>query len=202
MPSAPICFSSRTCARAACGVLRPAEHGIDEDARRGDLALGALPAEFHRAFGVAAHVADGGDAAGQPDIQLVFDGLRLAAALLLQVGVRIDQARQHVLSGGVDHRVGLRGPAPSAAQRDRIERNHVADGVVLDYDVLGPAGRRAVAIHHGGVVNQQAAHAPPAYRQALRPGCGNREAHDQETKRHGFDCATKAKTCNSLQTAE
>src|ERR1039458_6100343 len=41
------------------GIARTAEHGIDEDARRGEFPLGALPADFERAFGIAAHVADG-----------------------------------------------------------------------------------------------------------------------------------------------
>ena len=63
--------------------------------------------------------------------------LRLAAALLLQVRVRVDEAGQHVLAGGVDHGVGLRRAARSAAaERHRVERDHVGDHVVLDDDVL------------------------------------------------------------------
>ena len=124
------------------GGAHAAQHGVDEDARRGDLALRALAAQFERALRVRAHVADGGDAARQPDVQLVLDGLRLAAALLLQVGVRIDQPGQHVLAGGVDDRIHLSGDAVApAGDGHRIQRNHVRNQVIFDEDVLGSGWR-------------------------------------------------------------
>ena len=99
------CARGRTWDRRRCAARR--------------FALGALLADFERAFGIAAHIADRGDAAGQPDVELVFQRLRLAAALLLQVGVGVDQPGQDVLAGGVDHGVGLRRPARSAGRRRR-----------------------------------------------------------------------------------
>jgi hypothetical protein len=39
----------------------------------------------------------GGDAAGEPDVELVFERLRFAAALFLQMGVGVDQAGQDYL---------------------------------------------------------------------------------------------------------
>ena len=192
MPSAPCCFSDCTRARASRGIAHAAEHRIDEDARRGEFALGALLAEFERALGVAAHVADGGDAAGQPDVEFVFQRLRLAAALLLQVGVRVDQAGQDVLAGGVDHGVGLRRPARSACGGDGVERDDVGDHIVLDDDILGTAGRRPVAIDHDGVVDQQAAHAFAIDRRLRHGGAGEREhgEEDEQGSGHGNDCGT------------
>src|SRR2546421_351734 len=76
-------------------------------------ARGGLLAKFYRALRVAADVADCGDAARQPDVELVLDRLRLSAALLLQMRVRVDQPRQDVLAAGVDHRVGLYVAAPA-----------------------------------------------------------------------------------------
>ena len=103
------------------GRARAAEHGVNENARRGDLAVGTLTAEFERAPGVAADVANGSDAAGQPDIQFVLDGLRLAAALLLQMGVGVNQAWENVLAGGVDDGVGgWHAACISTAERNRI----------------------------------------------------------------------------------
>ncbi len=109
------------------GTARAAEHRIDENARRRDFALGALLADLERPLRVAAHVADGGDAARQPDIQFVLERLRLAAALLLQVRVRVDQPGQHVLAGGVDHRVGLRPSPRSTRGGHRVQRDHIGD---------------------------------------------------------------------------
>ena len=190
MPSTPCCFSDCTRARASACIAHAAEHGIDENARRGEFALGALLADFERALGVAAHVADGGDAAGQPDVEFVFQRLRLAAALLLQVGVRVDQAREDVLAGGVDHSVGLRRPARSTCGGDGVQRDDVGDHIVLDDDVLGTAGRRAVAIDHDGVVDQQAAHAFAAGRRLRQGGTGERKhgEEDEQDSGHGNDC--------------
>ena len=147
-----------------------AEHGVDENAGRGNLALRALAAQLERALGVAAHVANGGDAAGQPDVQLVLDGLRLAAALLLQMGMGIDEAGEHVFAGGIDHGIGLCAATAAAPPHgDRIERNDIGDEIVLDQDVFGTAGGRAVAVHHDGVMDEQAAIAPCRWREPGRP---------------------------------
>ena len=183
------------------GVAGAAEHGVDENARRGDLALGALLAQFESAFGIAADIADGGDAAGEPDIQFVLQRLRLAAPLLLNVRVGVDEAGQHVLSRGVDNGIGLgcdeRGALPAARHRDGVERNHVGDGVVFDHDVLGPAGRRAVAIYDHGVVDQQASYtlAAGGCGGVTLRGCGSRQGDrdyggEQALRRHRIDCAT------------
>jgi hypothetical protein len=43
----------------------------------------------------------------------------------------------------------------AAAERHRVERDHIGDPVVLDEDVLRPARRRAVAVYYRGVMNQQ-----------------------------------------------
>ena len=167
------------------GVARPPEHRINEDARRGDLASRALPSQFERAARVAADVANGGDAAGQPDIQLVLD--RFAPAFLLQMGVGIDEPGEHVLAGSVDHCIRRR-PAPPAApaKSHRIERDHIGDGVVFDENILGPAGRRAVAVHYRGVMDQQAVH-PLSVGGGLRHGGGGQQDESGEkTLRHGL----------------
>jgi hypothetical protein len=54
-----------------------AKHRVNEDARRGDLTFGGLLAKLQRSPGIAANIADRGDAAGQPDVELVLDGLGL-----------------------------------------------------------------------------------------------------------------------------
>src|ERR1022692_1051241 len=174
------------------GIARAPEHGIDENARRSEFSLGALPADFERPFGVAAHIADGGDAAGQPDVEFVFQRLRLAAALLLQVGMRVDQAGQNVFARGVDYGIGLhRRARPDAGTGDRVQRDDVGDQIVLDDDILGAAGRRPIAIDHGGVVDQQAAHAFAAGRRLRHGRAGGTERDkDRQGSGHGNDCGT------------
>jgi len=56
---------------------RPSEHGVNEDARGGDLAFGALAAGVPWRGGSRCRHRGCGDAAGQPDIELVFDGCGL-----------------------------------------------------------------------------------------------------------------------------
>jgi hypothetical protein len=131
----------------------------------------------------------------QPDVQFVFQRLRLAAALLLQVGVRVDQSGEDVFAGGVYYGIGL-GAAPRghAGGGDGVQRDDVGDRVVLDDNVLGAAGGRPVAIDHDGVVDQQAAHAFAAGRR-LRRGLGGggtsereRGERDEQGSGHGNDC--------------
>ena len=64
-----------------------------------------------------------------------------AGALVLQVRVRVDQSRQHVLAGRVDlggARVAARAAARAAPERDRIERDELRDRAALDDDVERP----------------------------------------------------------------
>jgi hypothetical protein len=75
--------------------------------------------------------------------------------------MRVDEAGEHVLAGGVDDGVGPRCDGPAAPERDGIERDDIGDGVVLDQDIFGSAGGCAVPIHHYGVMDQQAPIAPP-----------------------------------------
>ena len=131
------------------GIAWAAEHGINEDPRRRDFAFRTLLAEFQRAPGVAADVADGGDAAREPDVEFISNGLGFAAALLLQVGVGVDQAGEHVSAGGIDDGIGIRGRGRTAAGEGHgVERDHVGDRIVFDHDVFRAAGRRSVAIDH------------------------------------------------------
>ena len=185
------------------GIARAAEHGIDENARRGEFPLGALLADFERPFGIAAHVADGGDAAGQPDVEFVFQRLRLAAALLLQVGVGVDQSGEDVFAGGVDDGVGLHRRARPAGGGDGVQRDDVGDQIVLDDDVLGAAGGRPIAIDHDGVVDQQAAHALAAGRRLRHGGDGDRESGEREDQgsAHGNDCGMPRRRLGSLAPA-
>src|SRR5579872_2287472 len=67
------------------------KHRINEDARSGDLVFRALPPELQCFLRVAAHVAYGCDPAGHPDFQFVVDRLRNSAALILNVGMRVDE---------------------------------------------------------------------------------------------------------------
>ena len=82
-----------------------------------------------------------------------------AAALVLQVRVRIDQSRQHILAGRVDldrvrHRRGRAGRR-RASERDGIERDELRDHSVLEHDVERSFGRRAVAVDDDRVANDQ-----------------------------------------------
>ena len=101
----------------------------------------------------------GGDAAGEPDLQLVLDRLRGAAALVLQMRVRVDQARQHVLAGRVDlRRVGSGLDRRLAPLRPIATGSSAAisdDDIVLDDDVKRALRRRAVAVDDHGVANDQ-----------------------------------------------
>ena len=112
-------------------------------------------AQFQGLLEVAADVAHGGDAAGEPSFEFVFEGLRDFVARILDVGVGIDEAGQNVLAFGVD--LGIGGQAASAAaQGDRVERDHRRDVVVLDEDVVRAGGGGAVAIDDDGVADGEA----------------------------------------------
>src|ERR1035437_8761209 len=124
--------------------------------------------------------------------------LRLAAALLLQVGVRVDQSGEDVFAGGVYYGIGLgaapRGHAGTPGGGDGLQRDNVGDRVVLVDNVLGAAGGRHVATDHDGIVDQQAAHAFAAGRRLRRRlgdgGTGERERgeRDEQGSGHGNDC--------------
>ena len=76
MPSTPIALSDAHARACRVGVGRTAELRVDEDARRGERPLGARVAPGERFARVAADVAHGGDAAREPDLELVVDRLR------------------------------------------------------------------------------------------------------------------------------
>ena len=102
------------------------EHRVREDARRDDLAARGFVAEFDDAgVGFGADLADGGDAAGEPELEVVVVAAkRLAGAVALEVSVRVDEAGEDVLAGSVD--LDVAGGAPRAAavhaRRDRDRR--------------------------------------------------------------------------------
>ena len=54
-------------------------------------------------------------------------------------------------------------------RRDWIERNNIGDQIILNENILGPAGWRPIPIHDRGVVNDQPPRAFPAGRR-LRAG--------------------------------
>jgi hypothetical protein len=98
--------------------------GVDEEARRVRFARRARCLERERLARVAAHVADGRDAGGEPEFQLVVERLRHSAALLLHVAVQVDEAGHDVLARCVDLRVARGGPTCRAGlNRDRVERD-------------------------------------------------------------------------------
>ena len=83
-----------------------ADERVDQDARRDDRVRVALGLPPLRLVEVAADLARRGHAGGEIQVALVLDRLRHAGlALLVPVHVRVDDARHHVLAGGVDHRV-------------------------------------------------------------------------------------------------
>src|SRR5258708_1830533 len=106
------------------GVRRPAELRVDENAGRGDQSPRARVAPGEGLARVAADVANGGDAAGQPDLEFGFDWLRETGTVILEVRMRVDQSRQNVLATGVDlgsPRID-RTPAPDTSGRHPIAR--------------------------------------------------------------------------------
>src|SRR5579871_3760210 len=87
------------------------KHRINEDARSGDLVFRALLPELQCFLRVAAHVAYGCDPAGHPDFQFVVDRLRNSAALIPNVGMRVDEAGHHIFTFGVDFDIARRAAA-------------------------------------------------------------------------------------------
>ena len=99
-----------------------ADDRIDEDARRDDRVGVALRLPRFGLLEVAADFAGGRHAGRQIEVALVLNRLRHARLpLLVPVHVRVDDARHHVLAGGVDHRVGRR--VPRRARRCRCRRS-------------------------------------------------------------------------------
>src|ERR1035437_4213103 len=133
------------------------EHRVREDARRDDLATPRLVAEFDDAgVGFGADLADGGDAAGEPELEVVVVAAeRLAGAVALEVRVRVDETGEDELAGRVDLDVTGGSPGVTPVHRDRIERHDIRDRVPDDDDVERAAGRRAVAVDDGGVADHE-----------------------------------------------
>ena len=137
---------------AGLRAVQGSQHWVNQKARRHDLILCALFAQLQSFFGDTAHIADGGDAARHPGFQLIFQRLRRPATLILRMGMRVDQAGQHVFSGSVNLHIGGNAAAAAAAGH-RIKRNHGSDDVIGNDDVFGTRGRGAVAVGDGGIAN-------------------------------------------------
>ena len=86
-------------------------------------------------------------------------GCGFTGALLLQVRMIIDQTRQHVFAGSVDHGIGLQVGA----------RTHLLNDVVLDDDIERATRGCAVAVDDSGVMNQEPTHSLSVVR-SLRLG--------------------------------
>ncbi len=147
------------CAYAFAGLFRRARAArpqVGVHARRHRVArtLGGAQRK-QSADRVRAHLAEGRDARGQPELERVFVGLRVARAAALEMRVRVDEARQHELARGVDLRVGLHAARIAAAQRDRVEPGDLGDCVADDEDVGGTARGRAVAVDDRRVADGQ-----------------------------------------------
>ena len=151
-----------------------ADERIDQDARRDDRVGVALGLPALRLVEVAADFARRGDAGGEIEIALVLDRLRdTRLALFVPVHVRVDDARHHVLAGGVDHRVRR-----SRRRRDRRRRPGMASAGPMyeinpscDDDVDRAVGRLGVAVDHHRVLDDEAARRPWRGSAACAGGC-------------------------------
>ena len=126
----------------------PPRGRVDEDARRDERVRRAVGPPFLGLLDVGPHVADRRHAAGEQEIGLVLERLRRAAAFVLQVHVRVDEAGHDVLPGCVDDGIGRR-----VLGRCRPDPGNPA---VLHEDVGRPEGGLRVAVDDHRVANQQA----------------------------------------------
>src|SRR5580704_6673135 len=155
------------------------EHRVNEDAGRDDLIFGALPAELQCFLCVAADVANRGDPARHPDFQFVIDRLRNSAALILNMGMRVDQTRHDVLAFGVDFDIAYWPPGSPSRERHGIERDDVQDAAVLDDNIFRTRCGRAVAFDNEGIADDEARVAAAADDAGLGQKAGG-GAKDQE----------------------
>ena len=123
---------------------RPHEHGMQEVVGHGEGARVGVVLLYGVGDGPVpgreAHVADGGDAAGQGRPRAGFEvvrpvPVRVAADGVRQVHVGVDAARGHDVARRVDLPPAARGGHPAAELRDRPVANaHVDDGAAPDRD--------------------------------------------------------------------
>ena len=125
---------------------------VDQDARCDQCVRSAVGAPPPGLLDVGADVPYGGDARSEVQVGFVLERLRNAAPLILQVHVRIHEARQHVLACRVDDGIG-RGIGSARASDPR-------DEAVLHEDVDRAERRFGVAVDHHGVSDQQAGDGP------------------------------------------
>jgi hypothetical protein len=142
------------------------EHGVDAHARGADLAGGGAfamrqgPAEPHHGTDVAHR----GHAVGEPQLEHVFrvrQRARGGVGRRAQVDVRVDEARQHVATGGVDD-FRIRGCRRPIASLDGD------DAVPLDSDGHGAPRGRAGAVDKHGIGDEQALEGAPCLLAARR----------------------------------
>jgi hypothetical protein len=148
---------------------------VDEDARRGDLVRGTLGAPLDRLGEIGPDVADGCHAGRQIEIHLVLERLRNPAAFVLQVHVRVDESRQHVLARGVDDRIGRRVARGCAADS--------GDEAVLHQDVNRPICGFPVAVDHHRIPNEEAFGWLGVNRRLDRPRCSRACLAGETTRR-------------------
>ena len=164
-----------------------AHHRVDEDARRDDRVRVALALPPLRFLEIAADLAGGRHAGRQVQVALVLNRLRHAGlALLVPVHVGIDDARHHVLAGGVDD--GVRARDRAAGRADR------RDDAVLEDDVDGPVRRTCASVNHHRVANQQ----PPLRSRVKQTSaaCAVNDGGTAETAQYGSHDHQRERTSN------
>ena len=164
--------------RPSSGVCPAGDH-VDVDARRDDGAFLALAPLGEGLLRIAPDVPDRGDAAGQPDLVLVFERLGDAGPLVVEMDVAVDQPGQEIHARAVeDMGLVLVGVRPRIGAADR------GDLVALDDDVHGAAGRRALAVDDDDVADDQPVVAPAVLDAAAlgRGRGGGGSGQDQEER--------------------
>src|SRR6185369_8221666 len=110
---------------------------------------------------------NGSDAARKPKLQTVIDRLRDASSLVLNVSVLVYQTGKNVLAGCVNLRVTLWSACAAFAERNRIKRDYLRDGVAGNHDVFGTRRGGAVTVNDHRVANDKARITLPACNRLL-----------------------------------
>jgi hypothetical protein len=145
----------------------PSEHRVDKNPGCSNLPASTPGPQRQSLLQLAADVANTGNATRQPDLELVFKRLRYAIALVVNVGVSVDQSGKNVLTSGVNFD-GCGQTFRTAIECHRIERNHFRDAVVFDNYVVGSRSGRAIAINDHRVADGQTRVSPAVHRTGLR----------------------------------
>ena len=125
---------------------------------------------------IAAEVADGRDAAREPQVELVLVRQRVATALVLQVPVQVDQSWHQVTSLALDDRVEVVGARGASAD--------ARDGVAGDDHARRAAHGRPVAVDHMHVPNEQALVALPVLGSVLADRERGEESDGDQSSKH------------------